>query len=203
VKASVSSLRQPDVAWTPEDVRDFLATIEDETDRLTNLVVNLLDMSRLNAHALAPALRPTDLDEVVPAAVASLGPRGRGVVLDVPEDVPAALADPALLERVLANLIDNALVHAPGAHPVRVVAWAVGDHLSVRVVDRGLGIPPSQREAVFAPFQRLGDDAPRSGAGVGLGLAVARGLTQAMGGQLVVEDTPGGGATMVVDLRVA
>ena len=203
IKASVNSLRQPDVTWTPAETAEFLETVEDETDRLTNLVDNLLDMSRINAGAIAPLLRLTTLDEVVPAAIASLGPRARDVVVDVAETVPPVDADPALLERVVANLVDNAMTHGHSDCPVRVEAGAAGGEVLLRVIDRGKGIPPDEREQVFHPFQRLDDSKPRSGAGVGLGLAVARGFARAMGGELTVEDTPGGGTTMIVELETA
>jgi two-component system sensor histidine kinase KdpD len=203
IKASVNSLRQPDLSWTPEEVAEFLATVEDETDRLSNLVDNLLDMSRINADAVSPNLRPTFLDEVVPAAVASLGPRGRTVNIEVTETTPAVDADPGLLERVLANLIDNAVAHSPADSPVRVEVGETAGRVMVRVVDRGPGVTNRDRERVFQPFQRMGDSSPRAGAGVGLGLAVARGFSRAMGGDVTIEDTPGGGATFVVDLEVA
>ncbi|HEX7096476.1 MAG TPA: ATP-binding protein, partial [Acidimicrobiales bacterium] len=174
-----------------------------ETDRLTNLVDNLLDMSRIHADAVTPALRATTLDEVVPGAIAGLGLRARGVVIDVPESCPAVVADPALLERVIANLVDNAITHGHSDCPVRVEAGAAGGRVLLRVIDRGQGIPHDQREQIFHPFQRLDDAKPRLGAGVGLGLAVARGFTRAMGGELIVEDTPGGGTTMIVELDVA
>jgi two-component system sensor histidine kinase KdpD len=203
VKASVNSLRQPDVSWTAEEAADFLETIEDETDRLTNLVDNLLDMSRIHADAVAPALRPTTLDEVVPAALASLGPRARDVVVDVPESCPAVDADPALLERVIANLVDNAITHGQSECPVHVEAGPAAGRVLIRVVDRGKGIPLDERERSFRPFQRLDDTKPRRGAGVGLGLAVARGFTRAMGGDLTIEDTPGGGTTVVIELDAA
>jgi two-component system sensor histidine kinase KdpD len=201
IKASVNSLRQPDVTWTPEETAEFLKTVEDETDRLTNLVDNLLDMSRIHADAVAPVLRPTTLDEVVPAALASLGPRARDVVVDVPEAVPPVEADPALLERVVANLVDNALTHAHSDCPVHVEAGVAAGHVLLRVVDRGKGIPVTEREQIFHPFQRLDDTEPRSGAGVGLGLAVAHGFARAIGAELTVEDTPGGGTTMIVELK--
>jgi two-component system, OmpR family, sensor histidine kinase KdpD len=201
IKASVSSLRQPDLAWSPEQTDEFLETVEQETDRLTALVDNLLDMSRIRADAVAPVLRPSSLDEVVPAALASLGARAHEVAVDVDETVPLVDADPALLERVIANLVHNALAHSDGhGVPVHVEAGAVGGRVLLRIVDRGVGIPVEDRERVFQPFQRLDDTAPRRGAGVGLGLAVARGFTRAMGGDLTVEDTPGGGTTMVVEL---
>jgi two-component system sensor histidine kinase KdpD len=202
IKASASSLRQLDIAWSDVDRSEFLRTIEDETDRLTTLVGNLLDMSRIQAGAVAPITRPVGLEEVVPAALANLGDRADKVEVDVPESLPPVLADPALLERVVANLVDNALAHAPEASPVRVEAGEVGSKVLVRVIDRGPGIPPSERERIFQPFQRLGDS-PSHGAGVGLGLAVASGFTHAMGGELVVDDTPGGGTTMTIELEVA
>jgi two-component system sensor histidine kinase KdpD len=200
IKASASSLRQPDITWSDVDRDEFLRTIEDETDRLTALVGNLLDMSRIQAGAVAPTARVVGLEEVVPAVLAGLGARTQKVEVDVPETLPPVRADPALLERVVANLVDNALAHAPDAIPVRVEAGEVGGKVLIRVIDRGPGISPSDRDSVFEPFQRLGD-APSHGAGVGLGLAVARGFTRAMGGELILDDTPGGGATMVIELE--
>jgi two-component system sensor histidine kinase KdpD len=202
IKASASSLRQLDVAWSDVDRSEFLRTIEDETDRLTALVGNLLDMSRIQAGAVAPRTRSVGLEEVVPAALAGLGERAHKVEVDVPESLPPVRADPALLERVVANVVDNAVAHAPEASPVWVEAGEVGSRVLIRVVDRGPGIPPAERERIFQPFQRLGDS-PSHGAGVGLGLAVARGFTSAMGGELIVDDTPGGGTTMIIELEVA
>jgi two-component system sensor histidine kinase KdpD len=202
IKASASSLRQLDIAWSDVDRSEFLRTIEDETDRLTALVGNLLDMSRIQAGAVAPRTRPVGLEEVVPAALAGLGERANKVEVDVPESLPPVRADPALLERVVANLVDNSVAHAPEASPVRVEAGEVGSKVLIRIIDRGPGIPPSERDRIFQPFQRLGDN-PSHGAGVGLGLAVARGFTNAMGGELMVDDTPGGGTTMVIELEVA
>jgi two-component system sensor histidine kinase KdpD len=199
IKASVSSVRQPDVDWSPEQVEEFHATIEEETDRLDTLVTNLLDMSRVQAGALRVDLRPTVLEEVAPAAVAGLGARAARVVIDVPETLPPLLADPALLERAIANLVDNAVTASPPGKPVRVEAGAVAGRVSVLVVDQGPGIDAADRDRVFRPFQRLVDH----GTGVGLGLAIARGFVAAMGGELAIEDTPGGGTTMVVALPTA
>jgi two-component system, OmpR family, sensor histidine kinase KdpD len=200
IKACVTSLLADDVDWPAEAITEFCRTIDEETDRLTTLVTNLLDMSRLQAGALSLHRRPVGVEEIVPAALSSLGDRARGDVVEVgvAETLPRVDADPALLERVLANLIDNALSWSPPGVPVRVEAGGVPGAVHVRVVDRGPGIPPAERDRVFLPFQRLGDRS--SGAGVGLGLAVARGFTVAMGGELTVEDTPGGGTTMVVVL---
>jgi two-component system sensor histidine kinase KdpD len=196
IKASVSSIRQDDVEWSAEELDEFHATIEEGADRLSALVSNLLDMSRLQAGALSVDLRPVILEEVVPAAVGSLGTRGKGVVVDIAETLPLVLADAALLERAVANLVDNAVSASPADSGVRIEAGAIAGRVDLRIVDRGPGIPPADRERVFQPFQRLVDH----GSGVGLGLAIARGLVTAMGGELTIEDTPGGGVTMVISL---
>jgi two-component system sensor histidine kinase KdpD len=203
IKASVSSLRQRDVTWTAEQQAEFQATIEEETDRLTKLVGDLLDMSRIQADAVRPDLRAVALDEVVPAALHSLGGRANGVHVDLVDTLPPVTADPALLERVVANLVDNAIVHTRPGTTVRVEAGEVAGAVHLRVIDRGAGIDSTQREQAFEPFQRLGDAGRTSGTGVGLGLAVARGFTRALGGELTIDDTPGGGTTMVVTLRPA
>jgi two-component system sensor histidine kinase KdpD len=206
IKAAVSSLRQDDIRWTPEAEAEFLATIESETDRLTALVGNLLDMSRLQAAALTVDVRPTGVEEVVIGAVASLGPHGARVVVDVAETLPSVAADAALLERALANLIANAANVSPPGADARVTAGEVGagpDHrIDICVIDSGPGIPPAERELVFQPFQRLVDHHGH-GAGVGLGLAIARGFVEAMGGEVTIDDTPGGGTTMIVSLPIA
>ena len=128
---------------------------------------------------------------------------GRKVDLDVPTTLPEVLADPGLLERALANLIDNALRYTPPEQPIRLAASAHADTVEVRVIDRGPGIPPADRNAVFAPFQRRDDHSTSTGAGVGLGLAIARGFLQAMHGTLTLDDTPGGGLTAVIALPKA
>jgi two-component system sensor histidine kinase KdpD len=201
IKASVTSLLQDDVAWTPDEAREFLVTIDEESDRLNALVGNLLDMSRLQTGSLDVSLAPVGVDEVIPAALASIGPRAAGIHVDVDESHPRVLADPGLLERALANVIVNALNHSPGGAPVRVVAGVAGDGVDVRVVDRGPGVPVAERERLFLPFQRLGDTGGADG--VGLGLAVAKGFVESMGGEVEMEDTPGGGLTMVFRLRAA
>ena len=199
IKASVTSLLQDDVEWTPEAQREFLDTIDEEIDRLNALVGNLLDMSRLQAGALQISATPVGLEEVVPAALHSLGLADGAVDLDVPETLPRVLADPGLLERALANVIQNAVRFSPAGRPARVTAGVVDGVIDVRVVDRGPGVPREQRDRLFVPFQRLGDSAQDEG--VGLGLAVAKGFVEAMGGELEVEDTPGGGLTVVARLR--
>jgi two-component system sensor histidine kinase KdpD len=201
IKASVTSLLQQDVDWTPEAQREFLATINEETDRLNSLVGNLLDMSRLQAGGLEISATPVGLEEVLPAALRSLGAGDDSVHLEVSDSLPRVLADAGLLERALANLIQNALRYSPPDTPTRVTAGAIDGLVDVRVTDRGPGVPPADRERLFLPFQRLGDST--QGEGVGLGLAVAKGFVEAMGGEIEVEDTPGGGLTFVVRLRAA
>ncbi|GAB4081819.1 sensor histidine kinase KdpD [Modestobacter muralis] len=201
IKAASSALRSTDLALTDDDRTELIATVDESADRLTGLVDNLLDMSRLQSGALTPVSAPADLTSVVHAALSWLDDEQRARVrVTSPDDLPAALADPGLLERVVANLADNATRHT-ATGPVDVRAGAAAGRVELRVVDRGPGVRPADRERVFAPFQRLGD-AP-AGQGVGLGLAVARGLTEAMGGTLTAEDTPGGGLTMVVSLALA
>ncbi|MEV7024131.1 sensor histidine kinase KdpD [Kitasatospora sp. NPDC093558] len=199
--ASVGSLRSPDVEFSPEDQAELLATADESLVKLTRLVDNLLDMSRLQAGALTLHLTEIHLDEILPRALDSLtDPYAPVQPLDL-DTAPAVLADPPLLERVLANVITNALRHnAPGA-PVLVTASHHADQVEVRVIDRGPGIAPEDRDRVFLPFQRLGDTDNTTG--VGLGLALSRGLAEAMGGSLEVEDTPGGGTTMLLTLPAA
>ncbi|MEY9994890.1 two-component system sensor histidine kinase KdpD [Streptomyces sp. V4I8] len=199
IKAAVSSLRSDDVAWSEEDEAELLAGIEEGADRLDHLVGNLLDMSRLHTGTVTPLIREIDLDEVVPMALGGV-PDG-SAELDIPETLPMVAVDPGLLERSVANLVENAVKYSPDGSRVLVSASAIADRVEVRVVDRGPGVPDDAKERIFAPFQRYGD-APR-GAGVGLGLAVARGFAEAMGGTLNAEDTPGGGLTMVLTLRAA
>jgi two-component system sensor histidine kinase KdpD len=197
IKAASSSLLSAQLHFGPEETEILVRTIDDEADRLSTLVENLLDMSRLQTGSMDMTDQPVFVGDVVDAALASLGPRATGVHADVPDDLPQVNADPVLLERAIANLIDNALVHADGAG-LRIEAGAVAGRVDLRVIDHGPGVRPEAREVVFRPFQRFGDSEHRFG--VGLGLAVARGFVEAVGGELDLEDTPGGGCTMVVRL---
>jgi two-component system sensor histidine kinase KdpD len=198
-KAGVSSLRSDEVELNASDRDELLAAADHALDRLSGLVENLLDLSRLQTGALAVRRVPTAVGDVLARALDDVGVEPRAVVIDVPDDLPAVLADPGLLERVLANLITNAQRHAAAATPPVVDAVVVGERIEVRVIDRGPGIPDDQIERVFQPFQRLGDTDATTG--VGLGLALARGLTEAMGGTVAPAVTAGGGLTMVVSLQ--
>ncbi len=202
-KVAVSSLRAEDVAFSAQDTAELLATIEESIDQLTALVGNLLDSSRLAAGVVQPELRRVYLEEAVQRALVSIGKGATGfyrsaidrVKVDVGDAV--VLADAGLLERVLANLIDNALRYAPNC-VVRVNAGRVGDRVLINVIDEGPGIPAGTEDQVFGAFQRLGDHDNTTG--VGLGMSVARGFVEAMGGTIAAGDTPGGGLTVVVDL---
>jgi two-component system, OmpR family, sensor histidine kinase KdpD len=199
IKASVSSLRQTDVEWSEADQADLLATIEQNADRLDALIGNLLDMSRLHTGSLQPFLRPTAIDEVAPVALLGLDDSLR-LEMAVPDGFPLVLADPGLLERVLANLFSNALRHSPaGGRPPELHAQLAGDLVVLEVVDHGRGVPDEAKERIFEPFTRVGDRYP----GVGLGLAVARGFAEAMGGRIEARDTPGGGLTVAITLPAA
>jgi two-component system sensor histidine kinase KdpD len=200
-KAAVTSLRSPDMKWNAADTEELLATADESLDRLTRLVGNLLDMSRLQAGALSLFPKPSGLDEIVALALDDLGPAGRDITVEIPETLPAVRADPAILERVVVNLAENALRHSPAGKAPLLAASALGDRVELRVVDRGPGIADDDKDRVFVPFQRLGDTDNTTG--VGLGLALSRGLTEAMGGTLTAEDTPGGGLTMTVSLPAA
>jgi two-component system, OmpR family, sensor histidine kinase KdpD len=205
-KAAVSSLRAEDVWFSPEDTSELLATVEESIDQLTSLVANLLDSSRLAAGVVRPQLSEVYLEEVVQRALISIGKRttvfGRDSLDRVKVEVggTVAMADAGLLERVLANLIDNALRYAPDSL-VRVNAGQVGGRVLINVVDEGPGVAKGAAEQMFEPFQRLGDT--DNNTGLGLGLSVAKGFVEAMGGTIAATDTPGGGLTLLVDLEAA
>jgi two-component system sensor histidine kinase KdpD len=203
IKAAGTSLLATDVEWAPDDITTFAKTIDAEADRLTALVTNLLDMSRLQTGMLGVQIRPVAVEEVVYAALASLTVDCTSVDVDVPDTLPLVQADPVLLERALANIILNALNWTPEGSQVRVEAAYIIDHVDLRVIDQGAGIPRDKRETVFEPFQRLGDGGRAGYEGVGLGLAVAKGFIEAIDADILIEDTPGGGATVVISLQVA
>ncbi|MET0911087.1 MAG: DUF4118 domain-containing protein, partial [Ilumatobacteraceae bacterium] len=198
IKAMVSGLRDPTVAWTADELAEALLTVDEETDRLNQLVGNLLDASRLQIGTLAIDLQPAHVADVIVAALHSANVPSDRVQLDIPADVAAVRCDPTLLERSLANVMSNAERFSPRGVPFRVEVAPIGTDVHIRIVDRGAGIAAADRDNVVQPFQRLGD-AP-VGDGVGLGLSIARGFVGAMGGTLTLDDTPGGGLTVTVVL---
>jgi two-component system sensor histidine kinase KdpD len=198
IKASASSLRQTDVQWSEADRADLIATIDDNADRLDALIGNLLDMSRLHTGSLQPFLRPTAIDEVAPVALRGLDSPSK-LQMAVPDGLPLVRADPGLLERVLANLFSNALRHSPPSQPPVLRARQQQDTVLLEVIDHGPGVPDQLKERIFEPFQRVDDHH----GGVGLGLAVAKGFAEAMGGTIAAATTPGGGLTVRVRLPMA
>jgi two-component system sensor histidine kinase KdpD len=200
IKAAVTSLRQTDVQWSEREREELLQTIEESADRLEGVVSNLLDASRLRAGALSVKLEGVALDEVVAGALLAVPDAAGRVRIEVAEDLPLVRADRGLLQRVLVNVIDNALHHGASDEPVEVLAIAGGESARVEVVDHGRGISSEQQELIFEPFQRRDD---YGGDGLGLGLSVARGFVEAMGGAMVADSTPGGGLTMRIRLQLA
>lgn len=196
IKAAVTSLRAEDVQWSDNERNELLGAVEDSADRLDALVANLLAASRLDAGALSVSLAAVDIEEIVGRAIRGMTDSER-IVLDVPEQLPLVLADLGLAERVVANLVDNALRHSGRGTNVLVTAAERGEHVVLSVVDTGRGVPVHQHDALFSPYQRVGDGTP---GGLGLGLSVARGFTEAMGGSLEPAATRGGGLTMNVRL---
>jgi two-component system, OmpR family, sensor histidine kinase KdpD len=202
IKASASSLLDRDIQWSDAERDEFLTTINTEVDRLTRLVHNLLDMSRIEAGALDPRLVESSLAEVVGPVVSRARAASRQRVdVDVPDELPPVLVDPVRLDQVLTNLLDNARAYAAGG-PVQVVARQAGGTVELRVVDHGPGIPGPERERIFDQFYRLKGGGKRP-EGTGMGLAICRGIVEAHGGRLRAETTPGGGATFVLTLPVA
>jgi two-component system sensor histidine kinase KdpD len=197
-KAAVSSLRSSSVEFSEADRDELLATADESLDRLTRLISNLLDMSRVQAGAMVVHSQDVDLDGVIAQTLDSLGAVGDAVLIDAPDDLPVVRTDPGLLERVLGNLLENAVRFSAGERPVELSVRACDGVVLIIVADHGPGLAESERERMFMPFQRLGDTSNTTG--VGLGLAVARAFTEAIEGTLTPQPTPGGGLSMVVAL---
>jgi K+-sensing histidine kinase KdpD len=200
IKAAVSSLRHPDLRLSGHAQSELLATLEESTDQLANLIDNLLSLSRLQAGALSVRPDAVALDAVVAQAMLAAGSGWDRVQVDVPDGLPLAWADSGLLERVIANVLSNAVAASPPDLPIEVTGTATHHHVALAVVDHGAGVPAEERTRIFEPFQRLHD---RSTAGLGLGLAIARGFTEAMGGSIKATETLGGGLTMTITLPAA
>lgn len=200
-KAAIGGLRMSGVVFTDSDREELLATVEESLDKLNRLVDNLLDMSRLQAGALAMTPEAMSIGETIAMALDDLGPEGKDIVVHMPDEFLEVMADPALVERVLVNVARNALRYSPPDQPPVIAVSEHAGFVEVRFIDRGPGIPETQWDNVFLPFQRLGDR--DNGTGVGLGLALSRGLAEAMGGSLTPDNTPGGGLTMTLRLPQA
>lgn len=201
IKAAVTSLRAPEVPWSDEDRDGLLETIESSADKLDSVVANLLDASRLQVGRLSVNTRAVPLDGAVGAALLALPGSDDRIEVDVPEDLERVEADPGLLERVLVNLLDNALRHSGDDSRVRVTAREGGESAKLEIADSGSGLSAEERERIFAPFQQAGDREAQDG--VGLGLFVAKGFAEAMGGALAADESEGGGLTMRLRLPLA
>ncbi|MFZ3454783.1 ATP-binding protein [Arthrobacter sp. 7Tela_A1] len=199
--AAVTSLRAEDVAWSERDQQELLATAEESLHTLSELVTSLLDVSRLQAGALAVSLVPLEAADAVLPALEELGMGPAEVQLDLAPGLPPVLGDAVLLQRVLVNVLANAVRFSPPDAKVLLTASEFGGTVELRVIDCGPGISPERGEELFVPFQRLGDTDNTTG--LGLGLAVAKGFMEGMGGTLETEKTPGGGLTMVLSLPAA
>jgi two-component system sensor histidine kinase KdpD len=196
--AAVTSLRSREIELSTSDRAELLETADESLGDLANLVTDLLDVSRLQAGVLGVMVQPVAVEEVVGDVLDELKLKPGRVQLELGETRPVS-ADPALLQRVLVNLLANALRYSPQDAPPVIASSEFGDRVQLRVIDVGPGVPEDRREEMFVPFQRLGDT--DNTAGVGLGLALAKGFVEGMGGTLEAEDTPGGGLTMVVELE--
>jgi len=200
-KAALSGLRSRDLQLTAADHDELLATADESLDLLIHLVASLLDMSRLQAGVVPVFSRPADLGEIIVRSLDGLGPQAQAVTIGIPHELPPVMADPVIMERVIANVTANALRYSPSGSPPLLTASACGDRVELRVVDHGPGVSQADRDRMFVPFQRLGDTDPATG--VGLGLTVSRGLTEAMRGTLEPGETPGGGLTMTISVPAA
>lgn len=219
ISAAGAAVGSPSLA--PGEREEMAAVIQEEAERLSRLVDNLLDLSRLQAGAAEPRRAWTSLEELIRSALAELGAGPEEFTLSLDPELPLVSVDAVQMERAFVNVLENARRHGAG-YPVSVRARAVrslagtppatpgegagrgraGDRVIVRVVDRGPGIPPAQLERVFEPFYRAGS-AGGGHRGSGLGLAIARGFSEANGASLRVESLPGQGATFVFEFPIA
>jgi len=196
IKAAASSLLQEEVQWDDEARRSFALSIESEADRLNRLVANLLDMSRIESGALKPEKEWYPIDELIHDVLGRMQPvlEGRTIHTDLPDDLPPVKLDYLQIDQVLTNLIENALRYTPAGSPIEIGVQAIGDRMIISIADHGPGIPAADRERVFDKFYRVMETQTARTIGSGLGLAVSRGLVEAHGGRIWVENRKGGGA---------
>jgi two-component system sensor histidine kinase KdpD len=195
---SASALAQDELELGPDDRRELVSTMLTETQRLSRLIDNLLDLSRLEAEAATPEPELWPVDELIAQALDGAGDHDGRIVAELPAHPLVVRVDPRQIERVLVNLFENALKYSPAEERVRVQVGETRRHVLIRVVDHGPGIAAGDRERIFEPFQR-----GPSGHGAGLGLAIARGFAEANGARLWAESRPGQGATFVLELERA
>jgi K+-sensing histidine kinase KdpD len=201
ILTSAGALAHDELSLAAADRRELAETILGEAERLDRIVRNLLDLSRLQADAAAPEPEDWPVDDLVLQALDGLETGSRVEVVLPEEDAPLVRADLRQVERILANLVENAIRYSPADERVRVQVRELGSEVLVRVVDHGPGVAPADAERIFEPFQRGSLTEPARGAG--LGLAIARGFAEANGGRVWVESHAGQGATFVLALPVA
>jgi signal transduction histidine kinase len=197
IKGYVGTLLRRDAPLDDATREEFLQVIDEETDRLTELVTNLLDMSRIEAGTLSIDRQPIQLPRLLADCAERLRVRepGRALYLDVPSGLPSVLADERRIAQVVDNLLTNAARYSPEATPIVLGARAVNGGVEVRVVDQGIGIPADKQGQVFEKFFRADSSDTRRFAGTGLGLTICRGIVQAHGGDVWVQSEPGHGST--------
>jgi two-component system sensor histidine kinase KdpD len=200
IRAASEGLESPALELTPEDRAELLETIRVEAKRLDRLVGNLLDLSRLEAGAARPRPRVSTVDDLLARALEAAGAGADRVSVALAAESPLVYVDADQIERVLVNLLENALKFSPPGEPVEVSVERTDGEIVVRVSDRGPGVAPDELERVFDAFARARDDSAR---GTGLGLAIARGFAEANGGRLWIASTADTGATFALALPVA
>jgi len=204
IKAGTHALLLDDPRLSVDERRKVAEVAHDESARLERIITNVLELTRVRGGALRPEPIAVDAADLVGAAVRRLDrlTERRTITVDFDPELPPLWGDPAMLEHVIVNLLENALRYSPAASPVEIAATTSADgRQAVRVVDHGTGVGVDDRERMFEEFVRLEPARPPSG--TGLGLAIVRAFVDANGGQVGYEETPGGGATFVVTLDVA
>jgi two-component system sensor histidine kinase KdpD len=203
IRAAASTLRSPDAQLDPDDRREMLDTVVDETERLERLVTKTLDLSRIRAGGVEPEPRIADIGDLATAAVRRLRPltHDHSIRLAIDLELPPVCVDVGMIEEVFLDLLENALRFAPAGSEICVQADRFGAVIEVRVADHGPGVPPGERARIFEEFARV--DARPDATGTGLGLAIVRALVTAHNGRVWCEETPGGGATFGFSLPIA
>jgi len=199
-KAAISSLLNSEVTWTPEDREELLNSASHSLDQLNHLIENLLDMSRLEAGAIFLNWRNVGVEDVVSGAIKSLKSPTELIEISIDSELPPIKGDPILLERVIGNLLENALRFNPKGRSITIAAFQVEERIEIRIIDHGPGLSTKDKSKLFTPFQRLGDR--DNSTGVGLGLAIVKGFTELMNGRISVEETFQGGLTMVLSFPI-
>lgn len=200
-KAAISSLLNNQVVWTHEDQEELLKSANHSLDQLNHLIENLLDMSRLEAGTIFLNWRNVGVEDVVSGAIKSLKSPSNSIDINIDSALPPIKGDPILLERVIGNLLENALRFSPKDKTVTIAAAQVDSRIEIRIIDHGPGLSKKDTSKLFTPFQRFGDR--DNSTGVGLGLAIVKGFTELMNGQVSMEATFQGGLTMVLAFPIS